>query len=215
MGEIIIKGSAFWAMVVVFAFSFIIKGIECKYYEKMLEETLDLHHTAMLIFKQMKMRFESMCRIGKNVYSTRNFVDKSMQTWKICGIKYDVLRRVDEMLGWTCIYIGLAFAMFVYFKDGITGQMVLYVGGGLLMWIGLKMWDITLAIQQKFEKIIIFTADYLENMAANINQNVVTPSKNVAVEKKEKKETVIKSSQKKENKYDEKVIEDVLKEFLA
>lgn len=216
----ILGGDAFWIMVGIFSLVFIIMGIESRAYEKLLNELEDMQHTGIQIFKQIKMKYEGMCRIGRNVNNTRNFVDKIMLSWRICGVRWDVLKRFEKIMSLGCAYIGFTFSMYVYFRQGLNNQWMIYAGGGLLMWLALKIWDITLDINYKKEKISVLVTDYLENqmyVAISASNSVmhkeaaVTTEKNVPVKKKDFDN---KKPKKNNNEYEEKLIEEVLDEFL-
>lgn len=216
----ILSGDAFWIMAAVFSFVFVIMGIESRVYEKMLNETGDMQHTGVKIFKQIKMKYESLCRIGRDVNSTRNFVDKTMFYWKICGIRADVISRVEKVLAIACAYIGLTFSMYVYFRQGVNNQWMIYAGGGLLMWMALKIWEITLDIKSKKEKIAVLVTDYLENQMYVAISAANSPARAESAasdeEKVRSKKTGTEKKQKKISKdeYDERLIEEVLEEFL-
>lgn len=216
----ILSGDAFWIMVAVFSLVFAIMGIESRIYEKMLNETGDMQHTSVKIFKQIKMKYESLCRIGRDVNSTRNFVDKIMIYWKICGIRADVISRVEKVLAIGCAYIGLTFSMYVYFRQGVNNQWMIYAGGGLLMWMALKIWEITLDIKSKKEKISVLVTDYLENqMYVAISTANSAARAEVAASDEKKSQSKKNNTEKKQNKihsdeYDERLIEEVLDEFL-
>lgn len=88
------------------------------------------------------------------------------------------------------------------------------------MWLALKIWDITLDINYKKEKISVLVTDYLENqmyVAISASNSVmhkeaaVTTEKNVPVKKKDFDN---KKPKKNNNEYEEKLIEEVLDEFL-
>lgn len=216
----ILSGDAFWIMVAIFSLVFAIMGIESGIYEKMLHETGDMQHTSVKIFKQIKMKYESLCRIGREVNSTRNFVDKTMIYFKICGIRADVISRVEKVFAIGCVYIGLTFSMYVYFRQGVNNQWMIYAGGGLLMWMALKIWEVTLDIKGKKEKIAVLVTDYLENQMYVAISAVNSPAKvEVAASNEKKSQSKKTDTEKKHNKiskdeYDERLIEEVLEEFL-
>lgn len=217
----ILNGDAFWIMVAVFSLAFAIMSIESRICDRMLNETKDMQHTSVKIFKQIKMKYESLCRIGREVNSTRNFVDKIMTCWKICGINAEVINRMEKVLAIGCAYIGMVFSMYVYFRQGVNNQWMIYAGGGVLMWLALKIWEITLDIKSKKEKISVIVTDYLENhmyvaiCAANTPVRMETAASNAKECQNINKEKGKKYSKISNDEYDEKVIEEVLEEFLT
>lgn len=216
----ILSGNAFWIMVGLFSAVFAMMGIESGVYEKMLDETMNMQHTGVQIFKQIKMKYEGMCRIGREVNNTRNFVDKMLFSWEICGIRNDILRRMEKIMSEGCAYIGLTCSMYVYFRQGINDQWMIYAGGGLLMWMALKIWGITLDIEYKKEKMAVMVTDYLENqmhVVISATNSPVQKEVAAAVEKKitkKDKDAQKKSKTMHNSEYEEKLIEEVLDEFL-
>lgn len=216
----ILGGDAFWIMVGIFSLVFVMMGAESRVYEKMARESEDMQHTGLQVFKQIKMKYESLCRIGRNVNNTRNFVDKIMFSRKVCGIRADVFNRMEKVLALGCIYMGITCSMYVYFRQGINNQWMIYGGGGLLMWLALRIWEITLDINYKKERISVFVTDYLENQmyAAVFPSNSVVHKEAAAASEKRKPGNRKKEADKPEkinhDVYNEKLIEEVLDEFL-
>lgn len=217
----ILSGDAFWIMVAVFSAAFAVMGIESRVYERMLKETGDMQHTGVKIFKQIKMKYESLCRIGRDVNSTRNFVDKTMIYWKICGIRAEAITRTEKVMAVGCAYLGLMFSMYVYFRQGINNHWMMYAGGGLLMWLALKIWEITLDINSKKEKISVLVTDYLENQmyiaisSANTRTTAEAAATNEAKQGNRRMNSEKKQDKAYNGEYEEKLIEEVLDEFLV
>ncbi len=209
-----------WCMTGMFAVTFLMMGIESLVYERLVKETQDMQHTSVHIFKQIKMKYEGMCRIGRNVNNTRNFVDKIMLSWKICGIRYDILRRFEKLVMVAFGYIGVVAAMYLYYKRGFCRECVILSAGGIMVGLALKMWEITLDIEYKKEKMLIMVTDYLENqMHTGKVQNVQdTAMVQAAATVENTKDGHAKDNEKKEkNKntvYEESLINEVLNEYL-
>ena len=209
-----------WCMTGMFAVTFLMMGIESLVYERLVKETQDMQHTSVHIFKQIKMKYEGMCRIGRNVNNTRNFVDKIMLSWKICGIRYDILRRFEKLAMVAFGYTGVVAAMYLYYKRGFCRECVILSAGGIMVGLALKMWEITLDIEYKKEKMLIMVTDYLENqMHTGKVQNVqdvaiVQAAATVENEKDSHAKDDEKNKKTKNTVYEESLINEVLNEYL-
>lgn len=209
-----------WCMMGLFAATFLMMGIESLIYEKLVRETGDMQHTPVHIFKQIKMKYDGMCRIGKNVNNTRNFVDKIMLSWKICGIRCDILRRFEKLVMVAFGYTGVTAAMYIYYRKGFDRECVIFAAGGIMLGLALKMWDITLDVEYKKEKILVMVTDYLENqMHSGKTQSVYDISSVQAAATAEKTENSEKRNDEnaekhKNSMYEESLINEVLNEYL-
>ncbi len=209
-----------WCMTGMFAVTFLMMGIESLVYERLVKETQDMQHTSVHIFKQIKMKYEGMCRIGRNVNNTRNFVDKIMLSWKICGIRYDILRRFEKLVMVAFGYTGVVAAMYLYYKRGFCRECVILSAGGIMVGLALKMWEITLDVEYKKEKMLIMVTDYLENqMHTGKVQNVqdaamVQAAATVENEKDSHAKDDEKNKKTKNTVYEESLINEVLNEYL-
>lgn len=211
----------YWSMAGVFALMFVLMGIESLIYDKMVSESQNMQHTQIQIFKQIKMKYDGMCRIGKNVNDTGNFVNKIMLGWKICGLRHDIIRRIEKFMVIAFVYVGVAVSMYLYFTRGFCKECVIIPAGTTMMGLALKMWEITLDADYKKRKMLIMITDYLENQMNNGKihkaSDVSAMQTAAALEMPEKikeRESERNIETDVTNEYDETLINEVLNEFL-
>lgn len=211
----------FWIMVGVFAVSFAVMGIEAGVYERMLDKTQDMQHTGVQIIKQIIMKYDGMCRIGRNVNNTRNFVDKIMLGWKVCGIRHDVLRRTEKIMMYAFAYAGITVSLYYYYENGSDRKCIFLAAAGVMMGLALKIWEITLDVDYKKEKLLVLLTDYLENQVhtspkSESGNDTAQVQAAAAAEKTKnaKLRDKKKNDKKRRDEYEESLINEVLNEFL-
>ena len=173
LGELIsgfiTEGRGIYLMTGCFFIGFIIDILRYKNILHITSECSDIRHSADKIIKHLWMKYEGFEKTRQHVHSTRNFVDKYMFEWKICGLPVRLLTRIENLMALGCLYIGTAMGMYAYFQNISMSRSVIYTGGGVLMGLGLVMWKNVLGIEDKYEHLAVCLTYSLECMASKSN----------------------------------------------
>lgn len=209
-----------WLEAAVFATSIIMLLIEGISYISLIRDALDMQHCKKQILRQIKMKYESLCRIGRNVNNTMNFVDKSLYLRKICGMSDNLYTFIRNFINEMCIVTAFLLALKVYLKMGMCKLCIEYVLLGLLAWSGIKMMEEIIRLPYQRDKTKVLVTDYLENQmyVSIMSSGSVKPEKEIAatnsdgIEKKEKKSKKVNRSI--YTPEEERIIRDILEEYL-
>lgn len=242
ISEFITQGKGIYLMAWFFLTGFVIDVMLFKNILYITSECADIRHSSAKIIKHLWMKYEGFEKTRQHVNNTGIFVDKYIFGWKICGIPVRLLTRIEKVMALSCIYAGIAFGMYSYMGTVSTIRAVIYVGGGMLMYMGLIMWRDVLGLNEKFEHMKVCVTYALESMYAKTNvvsvigENIQggESQKNINENKQENRQDVKTNTNKKVNitafrndrneknaasqisvSEEEEIIKEVLDEFLV
>lgn len=162
-----------WFEIMLFAAACVMQVIEGITYVRLLRDAKELPHCKSQILKQIKMKYESLCRIGKTINNTRNFVDKSLYSVKICGLETELYTFLRKVINVMCIITATILAVKVYIRMGEYKLCMEYMCVGFLAFISVKLLEELNCVERTKKKISIIMTDYLENQlyASLVSEN--------------------------------------------
>ena len=206
-----------WSEIIIFTVACVMQTITEITYLRLLQDAKSLPRCESQVLKQMKMKYESMCRIGKNINNTRNFVDKSLYSVKICGLWTELYTFLGKVINVMCIINATILAVKVYVAIGEYRLSVEYLCVGFLAFLVVKLIEEMNSVERIKERISIIVTDYLENqLCPSISsQNKYSSKKSEETyDKREIAATDECISDKEQVRNEEEIIKSIIEEYL-
>lgn len=223
-----------YALFVLLGVGVLIKIIEGLAYRQLIKASKEMGVSENKLMKQIRLRVDTCYRIKLGVHNVDSFVDKSVYSYKFCGISLYTLENLSGQVTILGLLITIFASILAYFLE--CGQdIILYtltIGAGTVLL--LIAFDMLLSLPAKQKILRIHMKDYLENnLKAKLENEYFLPEemqayrqsyfeKNAVGEKAEAKKEVFdsKADGKKienssKNDEDDKIIEEILREYLV
>lgn len=241
ISEFVTDGYGIYIMTGFFLIGFIASIVRCIYISHITNESLDIKHSKNNMIKHLWMKYEGFEKTQQHLYNTQNFVDKNIFNWKVCGLPVRLFTKTESMSEMLCIYCGIALGMYAYCGRAEIVKSIIYIGGGILMFLGLAIWKCILDIEDKSKYMRTSLVYSLECMSAKngavrvigekaaLNEAKRTGKNKYSKNKNERKITTINEQSEGDSlskgnnpvvnitytKEEEEIIKEILDEFLA
>ncbi len=231
----ILEGRALlYAMIVICGAGVISKLAVWISYRRLTKATENIAASKNALTRQLKLKFENCYKLNLNVQNVPAFVDKYLQSYKVCGIRVHTANRILPSAAFLTAVLGAAAAFFSYWLDMGARQIVFYGAVSALGVLILGFAASFLDIRDNREMAVTNLQDYLENKLTNRLQheyddgaakNLVEEKEAVNLLKQGKAQTAAASLKIKKPKAEKKpkddsineeeVIREILREFLT
>lgn len=204
-------------------------------YQRLMKASLEMGTSENKLLKLMRLRFETCYQLKLGVNNVDSFVDRYVNRHKFCGILLCTWERICGQMIALCMTIAIvgSFAAY-YFQCG--QQSFLYtLGMGIIIVTMLIAAQIIFDISKKKQFLYINIKEYLENyLKAKLENELLTPEEMEAYRnayfeedrEAKKKEKALAAKKEREEaqktkvemaaaREQEKIIEEILREYLA
>ena len=208
-------------------------------YQRLLKASLDIGNSNNKLLKLMRLRFETCYQIKLGVNNVDSFVDKYINRHKFCGIWLRTLEKICGKMIALCMMITIVGSFWAYYFR--FGQTIFLhtLGVGIVVLTILTSTQILFDTNKKKQILCCNIKEYLENyLKAKLEhelfvqaEQVVTPSRNrtlffedenkarrrerFVASKKEKKKICRTKAEIEAAAEQERIIDEILKEYLA
>ncbi len=193
------------------AFSLAGKGLSILY-----NETISMTASTHPFVKQIKLRRENGMRVNMNIHNTYAFVLKSLDKYKYLNLSVREYMKVAWLIQLVCVMLGLV--------GGVINSNVWYTAYGCVCSVAVSCVGRIEDVERREQQIVINMVDYFDNVLSHDRKNDeslreevcnVKPAQEVRVQvsrppiqETEQTVTAINEEQRK-------LIEEVLREYLA
>lgn len=204
-------------------------------YQKLLKASLDMGNSENKLLKLMKLRFETCYQLKLGVNNVDSFVDKYVNRHKFCGIFLCTWERICGQMIAICMTIAIVGSFAAFYYDCGQRTSLYTLGMGIIIVTMLIAAQIIFDISKKKQFLYCNIKEYLENyLKAKLENELLTPEEMEAYrnayfeedregkkkeralaakkEKEEAKRTKVEMAAAQEQ---EKIIEEILREYLA
>ena len=204
-------------------------------YRKLWKASFDMGNSENKLLKLMRLRFETCYQLKLRVNNVDSFVDKYVNRHKVCGIYLCTWERICGQMIALCMAIAIIGSFLAYYYN-CGKQVFLYtLGMGIIMGTMLITFQIVFDISKKKRVLYCNVKEYLENyLKAKLENELLSPEemeayRNAYFEEnrtEKKKERILAAKKEREEarktkmelaaaKEQEKIIEEILREYLA
>lgn len=193
-------------------------------YSRLLRAAKEMGTSQNKLMKLIRLKFDACYKIKIGVHNVDTFVDKYVYDYKFCGISLYTLQNISGQIITLCGIIAIFGSALAYIskcgQDIILSTFGMGIGAAIL----LAAVDILLNLPAKRKLLRIHMKDYLENnLKAKLENEYLAPGeleqyRNGYFERKEnsKEEEAVEQTKKRASSpEDEKIIEEILKEYLV
>ncbi|MFA9463545.1 MAG: hypothetical protein ACERKN_04570 [Velocimicrobium sp.] len=228
-----------YAIIALFGVGFLVKIIQAIAYGQLIKASMEMGISENRLMKLIRLRFDTCYKVKLGVHNVDSFVDKYVYSYKFCGISLYTLENMSGQITMICLLVTLFGSILAFSLK--CGQDVilstLTVGAcAVLLLIAL---DMLFSLSSKQKILRIHMKDYLENnLKAKLENEYFLPKEMEAYrhsffekEKEEPKEIKTKEIKLKDEKRpklgikvdakakrkeeEDKIIEEILKEYLV
>lgn len=121
------------------------------------------------LLKHIKLKYENIFRLEKDVHNVEVFVEKHLLEKKYGGISLLRLSYAMNTCRWLALYLGIYAAVYRFFSGAsLRDETIMVYGvGSVLMWISLEVMENMFATEYIQKKTVICISDYLDNYLRN------------------------------------------------
>lgn len=224
MTEHIYSGRA-WIIIFLFYLVGLIVGfIRNICVKKLQKESIQINITKNNYLKHIKLKYENLCKLEKNISNSRNFVEKNLMDAKSCGINIFTMKYISRLCNGMVIYLGMLFAGYAYIKGEQlrSTAVALYGWGSVAMSFSLLLMECVWMTDMRLKKTLINISAYLDSYKDKTRIDIpalsatqIKPKSNYIEEKKMiSSNDDIKLIYERESS-DNKLIEEILSEYLC
>ena len=196
-----------------FAFSLAGKGLSILY-----NETISMTASTHPFIKQIKLRRENGMRINMNIHNTYAFVLKSMDKYKYLNLTVRDYMKVAWLIQLVCVMLGLV--------GGVINANVWYTAYGCVCAVAVSCVGRIEDVERKEQQIVVNMVDYFDNVlrqdrkrGEGLHEEVREdkPAQEAKVQEQQNVEPmpVARQTMTAINEEQRKLIEEVLREYLA
>lgn len=164
-------GGMLYIMIAMFLGGFFVKTAGSLCYDEILDNIEHFQIRKSKIVLNIISIYENEIKMGKEIKNTGAFVEREMHTWRIKGMLVEKISSIGDIFGKLCIIIGLCMAVLVLSTTQEKISLVshnmrrvyLYIGGCIVLYICLKLWDNVIALDYKRSIIKDEIINYLDN----------------------------------------------------
>ena len=196
-----------------FAFSLAGKGLSILY-----NETISMTASTHPFIKQIKLRRENGMRINMNIHNTYAFVLKSMDKYKYLNLTVRDYMKVAWLIQLVCVMLGLV--------GVVVNAIVWYTAYGCVCAVAVSCVGRIEDVERKEQQIVVNMVDYFDNVLSQdrkrsegLHEEVHEdkPAQEAKVQEQQKVEPIPVAGQSMTaiNEEQRRLIEEVLREYLA
>ncbi|MDK2807315.1 MAG: hypothetical protein PWP24_44 [Clostridiales bacterium] len=214
-----------YAMEILLGIGFFIKLIQLIGYRYLIAASKNMGASEHRLMKQIRLHFDTCYKVKMSVHNVDSFVDKYVYTYKFCGISLYTFENIGGQILILMLLITLFGSIGAYYSNGGQALILSTFIWGACSAILLVAVDIFFGFAAKQKLLRVYMKDYLENyLKARLENEYFMPEEMEAYRKsyfhKEHEggaePPVTKENlQKRGQKEDEKIIEDILREYLV
>lgn len=224
MIEYIQDGKAWLAIAILYLIGLVMGFVRNVCVKKLQKESLRINNTKNTYLKHIKLKYENICKLEKNVYNSQSFVEKNLMETRCCGINLYTMKYINRICNVMIIYLGIFFAGYAYFegtelRSDIVG---LYGMGSVAMSISLILLELVWMPDIRLKRTLINISSYLDNHREKCHINMPTLEPVQIKPQTDYKEKDVPVSSNDEIKLiyerdatDNKLIEEILREYLC
>lgn len=190
---------------------------------KLQRESAKFNTTKNNYLKHIKLKYENICKLEKNVYSSRTFVEKNLMESKCCGINIYTMKYINRVCNGMILYLGIFFTGYAYFHGvELRSDIVfLYGMGSIAMSFSMILLELIWMPEIRLKKTLINISAYLDNhrnkckmVIPDMNQLQIKPKtehteKNIPLASNDEIKLLYERDSS-----DNKLIEEILREYL-
>ncbi len=204
-------------------------------YQKLLKASLDMGNSENKLLKLMRLRFETCYQLKLKVNNVDNFVDKYVNRHKFLGIFLCTWERICGQMIALCMTIAIVGSFMAYYFNCGQQAFLYTLGMGIIVVTVLIATQVILDISKKKQFLYCNVKEYLENyLKAKLENELLSPEEMEAYRnayfeedrEAKKKEKALAAKKEREEarrtkaemaaaKEQEKIIEEILREYLA
>ncbi|MEG1993237.1 MAG: hypothetical protein RR056_07635 [Acetivibrio sp.] len=195
-------------------------------YSRLIHGAKEMGNSKNKLMKQICLRFDTCYKIKLGVHNVDTLVDKYVYSYKFCGISLYTLGNIGGQINMISLLVGLIGGMgAIYLKCGQDVILSTFAVGAASS-VLLIAFENVVSLVEKQKILRIHMKDYLENnLKAKLENEYFVPEemeeyRNNYFERKKKEEDAGVKIEKiventKKSQEDEKIIEDILKEYFV
>ena len=204
-------------------------------YRKLLKASFDMPNSENKLMKLIRLRFETCYQLKLKVNNVDSFVDKYVNRHKFLGILLCTWERICGQMIAVCMTIAIVGSFLAYYFNCGQQAFLYTLGMGIIMVTVLIAAQIILDISKKKQLLYCNIKEYLENyLKAKLENELLSPEEMEAYRnayfeedrESKKKEKALAAKKEREEarktkaemaaaKEQEKIIEEILREYLA
>lgn len=193
-------------------------------YSRLLRAAKEMGTSENKLMKLIRLKFDACYKLKLGVHNVDTFVDKYVYGYKFCGISLYTLHNISGQVITLCTIIALFGSVLAYLTKCGQDVILSTLGVGIGVAVLLAAVDNLLSLKAKQRLLRIHMKDYLDNnLKAKLENQYFSPKeleeyRNSYFEREETKkedEALEGVKQRAGNAEDEKIIEDILKEYLV
>lgn len=116
------------------------------------------------LMRLVRAKFEHACMISETVENVRVFVDKYLYEYRVAGIRFHTLRRMERASAGVCLVLGIVGAALSYSLYGMQDDVLRLGAAGAALAILVYLVHLTTDENYRFEAVRNYMVDYLENV---------------------------------------------------
>ncbi len=116
------------------------------------------------LMRLVRAKFEHACMISETVENVRVFVDKYLYEYRVAGIRFHTLRRLERASAGACLVLGIVGAALSYSLYGMQDDVLKLGAAGAALAILVYLVHLTTDENYRFEAVRNYMVDYLENV---------------------------------------------------
>ncbi len=165
MREILLDRHVFYVLMGVLAAC----GIVCKLVvsatlKRLVRAAGNMNKSTHPLMRLVRAKFEHACMVSETVENVRVFVDKYLYEYRVAGVRFHTLRRVERGCAGACLVLGIVGAALSYSLRGMQEEVLRLFAAGAALAILVYLVHLTTDENYRFEAVRNYMVDYLENV---------------------------------------------------
>ena len=116
------------------------------------------------LMRLVRAKFEHACMVSEKVENVGVFVDKYLYEHKTLGLRLHTWRRMEKLMAFVCLVIGLLGAFLEYFANGMSDDVIRIGAYGGILGILVYLFHLTTDENYRLDAARNYMVDYLENV---------------------------------------------------
>ncbi|MSS63239.1 hypothetical protein [Velocimicrobium porci] len=194
-------------------------------YRRLIKASADMGNSKHKLMKSMCLRFETCYKLKIGVHNVDSFVDKYVYRHKFCGILLYTWERICGQAIAACLAITIIFTFLGYYYDCGKDMILFTLGLGISVSTMLIAFQVMLDLNKKKDILATNISDYLENyLKAKLENEYFSPEEleqyrnayfNKTEDSEDESDEAIKTIEAESDAEKERILEEVLREYLA
>ena len=116
------------------------------------------------LMRLVRAKFEHACMVSEKVENVGVFVDKYLYEHKTLGLRLHTWRRMEKLMAFVCLVIGLLGAFLEYFANGMSDDVIRVGAYGGILGVLVYLFHLTTDENYCLDAARNYMVDYLENV---------------------------------------------------